>query len=78
MASAVRVAAGRMQETTSTQLAPSLEVITKKFTEDLNFFSIRLEGRLSLRGKPTTPWGKGSLGQIQFHEEVRVFIQAIK
>lgn len=42
-----REAAGKMQDTIFTQLAASLEVISKKLTKDMNALSIRLDDRIT-------------------------------
>ena len=79
VATAVGMAAGRMQDSISTQLTASLEVITKKFTDDLNAMTVRLEGRIN-RNKENYEGmvDRVQSGQLQFHEEVRASIEAIR
>lgn len=47
VATAIGEAARKMHETISTQLAARSEVLSKKFTEDMNALSIRLESRIT-------------------------------
>ena len=79
VAAAVGSAAGRMQDSISNQLSSSLEIITKKITDDLNAMAVRLEGRINRnRENYEGMMDRVQTGQLQFHDEVRASIEAIR
>ena len=79
VAAAVGVVAEKMQDSIATQLEASLEIITKRFAEDLTALSARLETKIVReRENQEVMVDRVHEGQLKFHEEIRASIEAIK